>query len=91
MGGQKGKVREQGIKEGKDRKNLPGVQTKRQAIKQREIQTCLRFLQYSKEDNVLNIYKLSKKETCVPRIFYPAKNALPKPNKTNRFEIFQLM
>lgn len=33
-GREKGKVREQGIKKGKDRKNLLGIQTKRQAIKQ---------------------------------------------------------
>ena len=45
----------------------------------------------NKKIKYLTFTRLSKKETCVPRILYPAKNVLPKPNKANSFEIFQLM
>ena len=82
MRGQKGKVREQGIKEGKERKNLLGVQAKRQAIKRGEIQTCLRFLQYSKqEDDVLNIYKIVKERDLCAKDFIPSKEC---PSKTKQ-------
>ena len=39
----------------------------------------------------LTFTRLSKKETCMPRILYPAKNVLPKPNKDNSLEIFKFM
>ena len=82
MGGEKGKVREQGIKKGKDRKNLLRIQTKRQAIKHGEIQTCLRFLQCSKqEDKVLNIYKIVKEIYLHAKDFIPSKEC---PSKTKQ-------